>query len=111
MELLADDVVIIAAGRLVAQGPVDQVIGSMTHGGRVRVRTPAGRRAGRRAARAVAPRSTPTGTARCWSAASTPRPSGRAALAAQVELHELITERPDLEQVFLELTDGKADIR
>src|SRR5918997_461931 len=40
MQLLADDVVIIAAGRLVRQGPVDQVIGSMAHGGRVRVRTP-----------------------------------------------------------------------
>ena len=36
---------------------------------------------------------------------------GRAALAAQAELHELITDRPDLERVFLELTAGKAGIR
>ena len=36
---------------------------------------------------------------------------GRAALAAGVELHELVAERPDLEQVFLELTHGKAGIR
>jgi ABC-2 type transport system ATP-binding protein len=36
---------------------------------------------------------------------------GRIALAAKVELHELTTERPDLEGVFLELTAGKADIR
>jgi len=36
---------------------------------------------------------------------------GRAALAAGVELHELATERPDLEGVFLELTNGKAGIR
>ena len=36
---------------------------------------------------------------------------GRAALAAKVELHELTTERPDLERVFLELTAGKAGIR
>ncbi len=43
MQLLADDVVIIAAGKLVRQGPVDQVLGSMAHGARVRVRTPAGR--------------------------------------------------------------------
>ncbi|NHW87174.1 ATP-binding cassette domain-containing protein, partial [Escherichia coli] len=40
MQLLADDVVIIAAGQLVRQGPVDQVIGSMAQGVRVRVRTP-----------------------------------------------------------------------
>jgi len=36
---------------------------------------------------------------------------GRAALAAQIELHELTAERPDLERVFLELTSGKAGIR
>jgi ABC-2 type transport system ATP-binding protein len=36
---------------------------------------------------------------------------GRAALAARAELHELVEERPDLEQVFLELTQGKAEIR
>ena len=31
--------------------------------------------------------------------------------AASVELHELTGERADLEQVFLQLTAGKADIR
>jgi ABC-2 type transport system ATP-binding protein len=36
---------------------------------------------------------------------------GAAALRAGVELHELVTERPDLERVFLELTSGQADIR
>ena len=36
---------------------------------------------------------------------------GKAALGAGVELHELVTERPDLERVFLELTQGKATIR
>ncbi len=36
---------------------------------------------------------------------------GRAALAAQVELHELVAEKPDLEDVFLQLTQGKAGIR
>ena len=50
-------------------------------------------------------------TARCWSPAWTPPAVGRAALAAGVELHELTTERPDLERVFLELTAGKAGIR
>jgi ABC-2 type transport system ATP-binding protein len=36
---------------------------------------------------------------------------GGAAFAAGVELHELRTERPDLENVFLELTHDKAGIR
>jgi ABC-2 type transport system ATP-binding protein len=36
---------------------------------------------------------------------------GAAALRAGVELHELTTERPDLERVFLELTHGKAAVR
>ena len=36
---------------------------------------------------------------------------GTAAFAAGVELHELTAERADLEQVFLQLTAGKAGIR
>jgi ABC-2 type transport system ATP-binding protein len=36
---------------------------------------------------------------------------GAAALRAGVELHELVTEKPDLERVFLDLTAGRADIR
>ncbi len=36
---------------------------------------------------------------------------GRAALAAQIELHELVADKPDLEQVFLQLTHEKAGIR
>jgi ABC-2 type transport system ATP-binding protein len=36
---------------------------------------------------------------------------GAAALHAGVVLHELVSERPDLERVFLELTQGKAEIR
>src|SRR3712207_4125077 len=40
MQLLADDVVIVAAGRLIQQGPVDAVLGSMGAGVQVRVRTP-----------------------------------------------------------------------
>ena len=74
MQLLADDVVIIAAGRLVRQGPVEQVIGSMAHGTRVRVRT---RRRTSWPPRCASrrPPSTPTSTAHCWSPGSTPRRS------------------------------------
>ncbi|MET8358667.1 ABC transporter ATP-binding protein [Micromonospora sp. NPDC005171] len=110
MQLLADDVVIIAAGQLVRQGPVEQVLGSMAQGARVRVRTPQAE--------------TLTAALKAQSAtvdvdehgvllvAGVDAPTiGRAALTAGVELHELTTERPDLERVFLELTAGKAGIR
>jgi ABC-2 type transport system ATP-binding protein len=35
----------------------------------------------------------------------------RSSVAAQTELHELVEDRPDLEQVFFEITEGKAGIR
>src|SRR5262245_28838044 len=110
MELLADDVVIIAAGKLITQGPVERVVGSMHTVSQVRVRTPnieeltaAVEEAGGR----ISPNSN---GAYVVSGLEAPQ-VGAAALKAQVELHELVAERPDLEQVFLELTQGKADIR
>ncbi|MGW0431287.1 ABC transporter ATP-binding protein [Micromonospora sp. NPDC003197] len=110
MQLLADDVVIIAAGKLVRQGPVDTVIGSMAHSNRVRVRTP---QADALAAALAAQSATVTRDADgVLLVDGVDAPTvGRAALTAQVELHELTTERLDLEGVFLELTSGKAGIR
>ncbi|MGC1212366.1 MAG: ATP-binding cassette domain-containing protein [Micromonospora sp.] len=110
MQLLADDVVIIAAGRLVRQGPVDEVITSMTHGVRVRVRTPQAEEL-TAALREQAATVTPDEHGALLITGVDAPTVGRAALAAKVELHELTTERPDLEGVFLELTAGKADIR
>ncbi|MEU8255283.1 ABC transporter ATP-binding protein [Micromonospora inaquosa] len=110
MQLLADDVVIIAAGQLVRQGPVDQVLGSMAQGARVRVRTP-------QAEALIAALKAQSATVDVDEhgvllVAGVDAPTvGRSALAAGVELHELTTERPDLERVFLELTAGKAGIR
>ncbi|MFC4147099.1 ABC transporter ATP-binding protein [Micromonospora mangrovi] len=110
MQLLADDVVIIAAGKLVRQGPVEQVMGSMTHGGQVRVRTP--QAAELTAALQEQGATVTTGEHGGLLVTGADAPTvGRAALAAKVELHELTAERPDLERVFLELTAGKADIR
>ncbi|MFG1722040.1 ABC transporter ATP-binding protein [Micromonospora chalcea] len=110
MQLLADDVVIIAAGKLVRQGPVDQVMASMTHGVRVRVRTPqADELATVLREQSATVDADPHG-ALLVSGVDAPT-VGRVALAAKVELHELTTERPDLEGVFLELTAGKAEIR
>ncbi|WP_422754782.1 ABC transporter ATP-binding protein [Micromonospora sp. WMMD708] len=110
MQLLADDVVIIAAGKLIRQGPVEQVLGSMSQGGRVRVRTPQAEEL------TVALReqsaTVETGEHGVLLVSGVDAPAiGRAALAAKVELHELTPERPDLERVFLELTAGKAGIR
>ncbi|MGI5214561.1 ATP-binding cassette domain-containing protein [Plantactinospora sp. CA-290183] len=110
MQLLADDVVIIAAGRLIRQGPVDTVIGSMAHGGRVRVRTPQAEELATALAQQNAEVRRDEDGLLLVDGVDAPT-VGRTALNAKVELHELTTERPDLEGVFLELTAGKADIR
>jgi ABC-2 type transport system ATP-binding protein len=108
MQILADDIVIIAAGRLVRQGPVDEVVDSMATGSQVRVRTPdAEKLVG--ALSGVAVQAGQDGVLR-FSGVDAPT-VGAAALSAGVVLHELVAERPDLERVFLELTQGKAEIR
>ncbi|GAA0719046.1 ATP-binding cassette domain-containing protein [Dactylosporangium roseum] len=110
MEILADDVVIIAAGRLVTQGPVDQIIGATTTGPQIRVRTPHVDElvvAVRGAGGTINPNG---GGAQLITGLDAPA-VGKLALQAGVELHELVTERPDLEHVFLELTQGRAAIR
>jgi ABC-2 type transport system ATP-binding protein len=110
MQLLADDVVIIAAGQLVRQGPVDQVMGSMTQGARVRVRTPRSTELATALREQAATVEVDPQGALLVSGVDAPT-VGRAALTLGAELHELTTERPDLEGVFLELTAGKAGIR
>ena len=110
MQLLADDVVIIAAGRLVRHGPVDKIVGEMSQVARVRVTTPDAEKL----VTALQPHNVRVdrgeGGVLLISGVDAPT-VGRTALSAGVELHELTTERPDLEQVFLELTAGKAGIR
>jgi ABC-2 type transport system ATP-binding protein len=109
MQLLADDLVIIAAGRLVSQGPVQEVLDTAAKG-RVRVRTPNAEALVKQLAAQQISVSHADDGALLVAGADAPT-VGRAALAAQVELHELSIERPDLERVFLELTAGKAGIR
>jgi ABC-2 type transport system ATP-binding protein len=110
MELLADDVVIIAAGRLVRQGTVDEVVGSMSTEARVRVRTPGAETLGAELKQAGATVTAGSDGELLVTGVDAPA-VGAAALRTNVELHELVTERPDLEHVFLELTQGKATIR
>jgi ABC-2 type transport system ATP-binding protein len=110
MQLLADDLVIIAAGKLVRQGTVEQVMDSMAHSAEVRVRTPQVEEL-TAALSSLNATITPNGEGALLVGGVDAPSVGRAALKAGVELHELTTERPDLERVFLELTAGKADIR
>ncbi len=110
MEILAQDLVIIAAGQLVRQGTVDEVVASAGTRVASRVRTPkpealataVGERGGQ-----LQPGENGALTVLGLDAAAV----GAAAFAAGVELHELVDERPDLENVFLQLTHDKAGIR
>jgi len=110
MQLMAEDVVILAAGRLIRQGPVDEVLGSMGAAVQVRVRTPD---PGRLTAALAAfnPVVTPMPDGGLLVTGMATAAVGHAAFSAGVELHELAGERADLEQVFLQLTAGKAAIR
>jgi ABC-2 type transport system ATP-binding protein len=111
MEVLAQDLVIIAAGQLVRQGTVEQIVASTATVAVTRVRTPKpdalGAAVTERGAAQVVPGENGYLTVRGMTAAAV----GAAAFAAGVELHELVDERPDLENVFLELTQDKAGIR
>ncbi|MEV4707348.1 ABC transporter ATP-binding protein [Actinoplanes sp. NPDC049316] len=110
MQQLADDVVIIAAGQLIRQGPVDEVLGSMSGMSQVRVRTP---QPAELSAALTAQQATVAALpdeALMVTGLDAAR-VGHIAFTAGIELHELSGERADLEQVFLQLTAGKAGIR
>ena len=109
MQLLADDVVIVAAGQLIQQGPVDDVLGSMGTN-QVRVRTPQPEALGAALASLNAT-VTPQADGSLLVNGADAAQVGHAAFTASVELHELSGRRGDLEQVFLQLTAGKAGIR
>ena len=108
MEILADDLVIIAGGRLVRQGTVTDILDSMG-APRLRVRTP-------KPDELIAALDPATVVSRNTDGSLTvvgmDAPSlGDRALDARLPLYELSLDRPDLENVFLQLTAGKAAIR
>jgi len=108
MEILADDVVIIAAGKLVRQGPVSEVIDS-AGGAQMLVRTPKPEALIAELGATVKVTESADGALHVVGADG---PAiGAAAMRVGAEIHELTPERPDLENVFLQLTAGKADIR
>jgi len=109
MAQLADDLVIVAAGRLAAQGTVASVIGSMPYLSRTLVRTPELEKlTAVLGSDAVV---TPAGDGDAYVTGADAIAIGDAALRAGVVIHQLVTQLPDLEAAFLELTAGKAAIR
>jgi ABC-2 type transport system ATP-binding protein len=108
VQQLADEVIIIAHGQLVAQGRTDQLVAQHTQV-TVRVRTPQPDALATAVHRLGATTRLDADGAMIVSGLDAAA-VGRAALQAQVELHELIGTRPDLEQVFLTLTQGKASL-
>ncbi|MFG1928346.1 ABC transporter ATP-binding protein [Cryptosporangium sp. NPDC048952] len=107
VEQTVDDVVIIAAGRSVRQARVAELKAQTTAG--VRVRTPNAERL------AHALRGVPIRAGAEPGVLLVERiPAadiGRVALAAGVELHELTPLQSDLQELFLALTEGQAEIR
>ena len=109
MEQLADDLVIITAGRLTAQGTVASVIGSLPYLSRTLVRTPEPEKlAAVLGGDAVV---TLDGDGGAYVTGADAVAIGDAALRAGVAIHQMVTQLPDLEAAFLELTAGKAAIR
>jgi ABC-2 type transport system ATP-binding protein len=107
--LLADDLVLIAAGQLVAQGTVAAVAGTLTRPGRTLVRTLDVEKL--TAALGADALITPGGNGDIYVTGADAAAIGDAAQRAGIAIHQLITQRPDLEDAFLELTRSKAAIR
>ena len=110
MQALADDVVIVAAGRLVRQGAVADVLASMGGDTQIQVGTPDPEKLAV-ALRAAGAEVRPAGPHTLVVTGTTAAVVGDAALAAGVAVHHLSTDQPDLEDVFLSLTTEKAAIR
>ena len=108
MALTADHLVVIGRGRLIAEGPVEEL--TARNGGQVRVRSPQADRlvqllAGRRAD--VARAADGTLTVRGLDAAAI----GEVARGARVALHELTPGHASLEETFFELTNDSVEYR
>src|SRR4051794_13201912 len=102
VELLADRVVVIAGGRLRAQGTVAELVGESSE---ILARTPSpGQLVAALAARGLAARA--DGGDRVLVAGATTDAVGDAAHGAGLALHELARRDGSLEDVFLRLTEG-----
>jgi ABC-2 type transport system ATP-binding protein len=109
MALLADDLIIIAAGQLAASGTVVSVTSSMTGPVRTLVRTPDAEKLA--AVIGDGARITAGSDGDVYVTGADAAAIGDAAQRAGIAIHQLITELPDLEDAFLELTRARAGIR
>jgi ABC-2 type transport system ATP-binding protein len=100
---LADDAVIIARGRLIAQGTVDEIVARAGRG--TRVRAPERDRLAAELRRAGL-KSQPFAEDGLVVADAPPATVGELAAAEAIALHELVAESGSLEEAFLELTEG-----
>ena len=102
MAQLADDVVIIAKGRLIREAPMAEVVAGGAHGTRVRL-PEAGKLAAALERDGISARELGDGAL----AVDAPAPRvGEIAAAEGLVLHELVAQVESLEDVFLELTEG-----
>ncbi|MCL2542825.1 MAG: ABC transporter ATP-binding protein [Nocardioidaceae bacterium] len=110
MQTMADDVVILAKGRLVRQGSVSEVTASIAGALHIEVRTPQPDRL----VDALGPLDAQVTTAadgHLLVTGATEDQVGEAAHAAGVPLHRLAAATADLEEAFLQLTHEGAEIR
>jgi ABC-2 type transport system ATP-binding protein len=101
----ADRVVILSQGRLVREGSMDEL--ERGAGETVVVRSPMLDKLAETLQRAAAATITRSGPDQVRIQGMDAAAVGHAAFAAGVELHELRTERADLEQLFFQLTEGQ----
>lgn len=108
IEQLAEELIIIAYGRLVARGRTEAIVAENSRV-TVRARTNAPH-ALADAVRRLGANVELDATGDLLITGVEAEAVGKAALEAQAVLSELTSERPDLEQVFLKLTRGMADL-
>jgi ABC-2 type transport system ATP-binding protein len=101
---IADDVAIIARGKLIAYAPLDEL--TARAGARARVRSPQVERL-RAALAARGLEAVPSGD-QALAVGASPEQIGEIAAADGIVLHELAAEETSLEEAFLELTGGEA---
>lgn len=108
MQQLADDIIIIAGGRVVAQGPLNDVVGKLLAPTKTLVRT--SDLAGLRAALGAQAEISPATDGAVWVTGVDTQTIGAVAHEAGIVLEQLATQQPDLEQAFLALTESAAKV-
>jgi ABC-2 type transport system ATP-binding protein len=110
MQLLADDVIIIARGRVVLAGPLQQALEKLAGPPRTLVRADdlTALTSALTAELGSTPILEPAAGGGVYVSGADPTQIGRAAHRAGVVIHQMVTDQPDLETVFLALTSPTA---